>query len=79
MAIYNIPHLSQVQFWYRAKLASDFKNSTSESLEIKLFDIKEIPWSEFAFPSTKQATQYFLAHPDDNSVHQLVIRDKEQL
>lgn len=47
--IYNLPHISQVYFLFRARLLDlDFKPGI-ESLDVKLMSEAEIPWEEMAF------------------------------
>ncbi|MDP1558336.1 MAG: NUDIX hydrolase [Nitrosomonas sp.] len=47
--VYSLPHINQVYLLFRASLLDlDFKPGI-ESLEVKLFDEKEIPWNEMAF------------------------------
>lgn len=58
--LYNLPHINQVYFMFRAQLTDlDFAPGV-ESLETKLFTENEIPWDEIAF-KTVHATlrQYF--------------------
>ncbi|MEZ5998563.1 MAG: NUDIX hydrolase [Hyphomonas sp.] len=58
LAVYSVPRIAQVQVMFRAELASDF-SAGPESLEVGLFDWKDIPWSELAFPTVVWAlTQY---------------------
>lgn len=58
LAIYSIPRLSQVQIMYRAELVSDISPGV-ESQDVALFEWKDIPWRELAFPSVVWAlTQY---------------------
>jgi len=48
-AIYNLPHINQVYILFRAQLLDlNFKPGI-ESLDVKLFSEKEIPWDEIAF------------------------------
>lgn len=48
-AVYSLPHISQVYLLFRATLLDlDFKPGI-ESLDVELFDEKEIPWNEMAF------------------------------
>ncbi len=55
LAVYSVPRISQVQLIYRATLAEPGFEAGPESLEVKLFDWADIPWSELAFPSVKWA------------------------
>jgi len=58
LAVYSVPRISQVQIMYRAKLVSDVSPGP-ESLEVGLFDWKDIPWSELAFPTVVWALTHF--------------------
>lgn len=48
-AIYNLPHINQVYFFYRASLNDNAFGVGEESLEVKLFDEDQIPWNDIAF------------------------------
>ncbi len=59
LAVYAVPHISQVQLMYRATLAKPEFAAGPESLEVQLFSWEEIPWSELAFPSVKWALDHY--------------------
>lgn len=59
LAVYNIPHISQVQIMYRAVLTSKKIAPGIESLEVGLFDWTDIPWEDLAFPSVHWALKHF--------------------
>ena len=61
LAVYAVPHISQVQLMYRASLASPEFSPGPESLETKLFAWDDIPWNELAFPSVHWALDHFRA------------------
>jgi ADP-ribose pyrophosphatase YjhB (NUDIX family) len=50
-ALINIPHISQVHLFYRARLLDTNFGAGEESLETQLFSEDEIPWNELAFSS----------------------------
>ncbi|MEB0076996.1 NUDIX hydrolase [Pseudomonas sp. CCI3.2] len=57
----DVPHISQVHVFYRADLVSlDFAAGV-ESLEVRLFEEHEIPWSELAFQTVRRTLEYFYA------------------
>jgi ADP-ribose pyrophosphatase YjhB (NUDIX family) len=60
-AVYSMPHLSQVQLMFRARLKSPDIAPGPESLEVKFVTWDEIPWNELAFPSVKWALDHFRA------------------
>lgn len=53
-SVYDIPHISQVYMIYRAKLANLDFSPGIESLDVKLFDKQNIPWTELAFSVIRQ-------------------------
>ena len=51
LAIYNIPRLSQVQIFYRARMLSPDFAAGQETLDLDLYDWNKIPWDDLAFPT----------------------------
>ncbi len=51
LALYDVPHISQVQLMYRAWLLEPQLSPGFESLEVALIKYEDIPWAELAFPS----------------------------
>lgn len=73
LGLYNIPRISQVQLIYRAELVGGRHAAGPESLESRLLDWDEIPWTELAFPTVQWALNAWkarrgqpLARPDVN-------------
>ena len=60
-SIYNIPHISQVQMLFRARLLDLDFSPGAESLEVKLFEEHEIPWGELAFRPVKYTLENYFA------------------
>ncbi|WP_366524200.1 NUDIX hydrolase [Henriciella sp.] len=58
LAQYTVHRIGQVQIMFRARLASDIRPGP-ESLEVGLFDWKDIPWSELAFPTVVWALTHY--------------------
>lgn len=58
LATYSIPRIGQVQIMFRATLESEFAVGP-ESLEVQLFDWKDIPWSQLAFPTVVWALTHY--------------------
>ncbi len=58
LAVYTIPHISQVQLMYRARLADPEVAAGIESLEVGLFAWDDIPVKELAFPSVHWALSH---------------------
>ena len=60
-AVYNIPHINQVYILFRARLLDlDFSAGT-ESLEVKLFDEKDVPWDTIAFATVRNTLHHYYA------------------
>ena len=58
-AVYNIPRLSQVHLFFRARLLKEAVACGPESLEVALFRWDEIPEAELAFPTTRWALAHY--------------------
>lgn len=61
LAVYSLPHIDQVQMFFRATLMEETLAAGPESLEVALFAWSEIPWEELAFPTVKWALDDFRA------------------
>lgn len=55
LAVYSVPHISQVQVMHRARLISPDVSAGPESEEVGLYRWEEIPWDDIAFPSVHWA------------------------
>lgn len=64
LAVYDLPHISQVQVFFRAPLLDPAVAAGPESLEVALFTWDEVPWGELAFPTVRWALRYFHATRD---------------
>ena len=58
-AVYNIPRLSQVHLFFRARLLKEAVACGPESLEVRLFGWDEIPDADLAFPTTRWALEHY--------------------
>jgi ADP-ribose pyrophosphatase YjhB (NUDIX family) len=58
-AMYNLPHIDQVQLLYRAKLLDLNFFPGVESLEVQLFSEDEIPWDTLAFRPIRFSLEHF--------------------
>ena len=57
--VFNLPHISQVYFLFRARLLDLAFGPGTESLEVALFDEHEIPWDELAFPAVQETLKLY--------------------
>lgn len=58
-AVYSIPHISQVYMLFRARLLDLDFGAGPESLEVKLFEESEVPWSEIAFATVRNTLNHY--------------------
>ncbi len=58
-AYLNIPALNQVYVIFLARLLDLEFSAGAESLEVRLFHEREIPWEEIAFPSIERALRLY--------------------
>ena len=56
-----MPHISQVHVFFRAELADLDFAAGEESLEVRLFEEADIPWSELAFRTVGRTLECFFA------------------
>ncbi len=63
----DVPHINQVHVFYRAEMASDTFAAGVESLEVRLFDEADIPWSELAFMTVHHTLEFFFADRREHS------------
>lgn len=70
----SVPHISQVHIFFLANMNSpDHASRTSESLEVKLFSVNEIPWDEIAFPTVKKTLRHYLDDRDKGKIETRVL------
>ena len=58
--VYNTTINSQVYTLFRAELEGTHFKETEESLEVQLFDPKDIPWDNLAFPCIESALKRYV-------------------
>lgn len=59
--LFNLPHISQVYMFYRARLSNLDFHPGEESLETRLFEQHEIPWEELAFPVVTETLKHYFS------------------
>lgn len=60
-SLLNVTHVRQVHMFYRATLLDLNYLAGIESLEVKLFTEKEVPWEDIAFPTVTYTLRAFFA------------------
>lgn len=67
-AITSVLHVDHIQMIYLATLPEPVFASSSESLEVALFDEAEIPWQQLAFPTIAKVLQQYFADRSNNHI-----------
>jgi ADP-ribose pyrophosphatase YjhB (NUDIX family) len=57
--VFDLPHINQVYLFYRGELADGAYGVGPESLEVALFEERDIPWGELAFPVVMETLHEF--------------------
>ncbi|MEN8211919.1 MAG: NUDIX hydrolase [Thermodesulfobacteriota bacterium] len=57
--LFNIVFVDQIYFMFRAKLLSDKFGPTNESIDVRLFHEKDIPWNDIAFKVITQTLEHY--------------------
>lgn len=65
--MYNIPRIGQVYVLFKANLIDGTFGAGEESIECRLFDEHEIPWTELAFPSVERTLRHYFEDRKNNS------------
>jgi ADP-ribose pyrophosphatase YjhB (NUDIX family) len=60
-SLLNVPHVHQVHLFYLARLLDLDIAAGEESLEVQLFEERDIPWNDIAFPTVGQTLRFFFA------------------
>lgn len=69
--VFDLPHINQVYFFYKAKLTDTGYGPGPESLEVELFTEDTIPWNELAFPVIEEILRYYF---EDVKANQFTFR-----
>ncbi|MBI3899142.1 MAG: zinc ribbon domain-containing protein [Gammaproteobacteria bacterium] len=59
--LFNLPHISQVYVMFLADLIAPEYGPGTESLEVELYDERDIPWDQIAFPVIEETLRLFFA------------------
>lgn len=57
--LFNLPHVNQVYVMFRGNLLDTDFGPGEESLEVALYEEKDIPWGELAFPVIEQTLRLY--------------------
>ncbi len=59
--IFNLPHISQVYFFFRAELVDGAFSPGEETVDVRLFEESEVPWPQLAFPVVANTLRHYFA------------------
>lgn len=59
--LFNLPHINQVHWFFLTTLRTPTFAPGQESLEVALFEEKDVPWDEIAFAVVKITLQQYFA------------------
>jgi ADP-ribose pyrophosphatase YjhB (NUDIX family) len=59
--LFNLPHINQVYLLFRSRLLDLDFAAGEESLEVRLFDVRDIPWNSLAFPVIRESLKLYCA------------------
>jgi ADP-ribose pyrophosphatase YjhB (NUDIX family) len=65
--MYNIPRIGQIYVLFKANLIDGTFGAGEESIECRLFDEHEIPWTDLAFPSVERTLRHYFEDRKNNS------------
>jgi len=74
--LYNLPRISQVYIMFLGDLKDGYIAAGEESLEVELFDEKDIPWDQLAFPVVAESLTQFFKDRSSTNVHVADIRGR---
>ena len=59
--VFNLPHISQVYLFYRARLTDDGFSPGEETTDVALFNEQDIPWDALAFPVITNTLRHYFS------------------
>lgn len=68
-SLYNLAHINQVQLLFRAELLDLDFSPGIESLEVALFEERDIPWDELAFRPVRYTLRDYFADRKSGQFH----------
>lgn len=71
VSVVSVPSVGLVQLFYRARLLNGVFAPGPESLEVRLFDAKEVPWEDVALLSVERTLRCYF---EDRRTGRLSVR-----
>ncbi|MEE3132087.1 MAG: NUDIX hydrolase, partial [Pseudomonadota bacterium] len=57
--IFDLPYISQIYMFYRSKLRDGLFSAGEETVEVRVFAERDIPWGELAFPVVERTLEHY--------------------
>jgi ADP-ribose pyrophosphatase YjhB (NUDIX family) len=67
-SIFSLKKINQIQIIYLAHLNDEHFAPGIESLDVKLFEYKNLPWNEMAFPSVKWIFELYKSYKNGDNL-----------
>ena len=64
--MYNIPRIGQIYVLFKTTIKDGIFGAGDETIESRLFEEHEIPWSDLAFPSVEQTLRHYFEDRKNN-------------
>lgn len=59
-SVLSLPHIGQVYLTFIGQLDAEAFEAGAESLDVRLFERRDIPWADIAFPVVKDALRRYV-------------------
>ena len=64
--LFDIVHIGQIYLMFLGRLQGPDFHATEESMDVRLFEQKDIPWSDIAFPVIEKTLQHYCQDRQNN-------------
>ncbi len=64
--MYNIPRIGQIYVLFKGNIIDGQFGAGEETIESRLFEEKDIPWTELAFPSVERTLRHYFEDRKNN-------------
>jgi ADP-ribose pyrophosphatase YjhB (NUDIX family) len=67
--LYSLTHVNQVYLMFRGQLKDGYASAGSESLDVRLYAEKDIPWDQIAFTVVHETLQRYFSERQTGTFH----------
>jgi ADP-ribose pyrophosphatase YjhB (NUDIX family) len=76
--LFNITFVDQIYMMFRARLLSGQFGPTRESMEVKLYNLQDIPWDRISFKVIHQTLEHYVKDRKENNSFTFGVFDIKQ-